>query len=81
MRTSTNELLYMNKNLIMLIIVIVLAALSVWFLQSPYYQSSMTATAPTTDDTTTAIDADLSNINVEFGEQDFTDIDADLQTL
>ncbi|MEK7149356.1 MAG: hypothetical protein AAB796_03070 [Patescibacteria group bacterium] len=71
----------MNKNLIILVVIIVLIALGVWYWNSSLYQPSTTATAPTTEDTTTAIDADLSNINVESGDQDFKDIDTDLQTL
>ena len=71
----------MNKNLIILVVIIVLIALGVWYWNPSSYQPSTTATAPTAEDTTTAIDADLSNINVESGDQDFTDVDADLQTL
>ena len=71
----------MNKNLIILVVIIVLIALGVWYWNSSLYHPSTTATAPTTEDTTTAIDSDLSNINVESGDQDFKDIDTDLQTL
>lgn len=70
----------MNKNLIILAAVVVLIALGVWLWQSSY-QPRTTTTSPTTEDTTTAIDADLSNINVESDTQDFTGIDADIQSL
>ena len=71
----------MNKNLITLAIVIALIALGAWLWQSSSDQPSTTATFPTTEDTTTAIDADLSDITVESDTQDFTDIDADIQAL
>lgn len=70
----------MNKNLIILAVVIVLIALGVWLWQSSY-QPSTTTTSPTTEDTTTTINADLSNVTVESGTQDFTGIDADIQSL
>ncbi len=70
----------MNKNLIVLVVLIVLVAFGAWFWNSSYYQPN-TATSPATEDTTAAINNDLSTINVETGDQDFKDIDADLQTL
>lgn len=70
----------MNKNLIILAVVIVLIALGVWLWQSSY-QPSTTTTSPTTEDTTTTINADLSNITVGSDTQDFTGIDADIQSL
>lgn len=70
----------MNKNLIILAVVIVLIALGVWLWQSSY-RPGASVTSPTTEDTATAVDADLSNINVESDTQDFTGIDADIQSL
>ncbi len=70
----------MNKNLIILAVLIVLVALGAWFWNSSYYQPS-TATSTAAEDTTTAISDDLSNINVESDVQDFNAVDVDIQTL
>lgn len=70
----------MNKNLIILVIIIALIVLGSWA-WAPSSQKSAPATSPTTEDTTAAITDDLSGIEVTSSDADFGALDTDLQAL
>lgn len=73
----------MKKNLIIIIAVIILLVVAVWYWQSqgPTSQNAPVSEGSASDDTTTAIDQDLRDIDLGNLDQDFQSIDADLNNL